>query len=83
MERRRLSADMHEIGADDLRFRAWEVEELFRTCHDLRLGSGEVAQLTRRTAGWAAGLQLFHLATANRSPGGPRGPAGRCRRAAG
>jgi len=68
LERHRLTSTVRDIGAEDLRFRTWEVEELFRTCHHVRLGSGEVAQITQRTAGWAAGLQLFHLATAGRPP---------------
>lgn len=66
LERLRLTSRVREIGPDDLRFRTWEIEELFRTCHDVRLGSVEVSQLARSTAGWAAGLQLFHLATAGR-----------------
>lgn len=68
LQRHRLISTVIQIGADDLRFRTWEVEELFRTCHNVRLSSADVAQLTRCTAGWAAGLQLFHLATTGRPP---------------
>jgi DNA-binding SARP family transcriptional activator len=64
----RLTGSATEIDADVLRFRTWEVEELFRECHGVRLRADEVTTLTRRTGGWAAGLQLFHLATHRRPP---------------
>lgn len=60
---RRLAGSATQLGPEDLRFRTWEVEELFRTQHATRLRPQEVAELTRRTSGWAAGLELFHLAT--------------------
>ena len=55
---------MAEIGPDDLRFRSWEVDRLFRELYDRPLPPDEVAELERRTGGWVAALQLFHLATA-------------------
>lgn len=64
----RLTGSAVEIDADVLRFRTWEVEELFRECHGVRLRAEEVTALTQRTGGWAAGLQLFHLATNRRPP---------------
>ncbi|MEV4509102.1 BTAD domain-containing putative transcriptional regulator [Dactylosporangium sp. NPDC049525] len=69
--RRRLAGSMVELDADALRFRTWEVDELFRGCHAVVLRPREVTELTRRTAGWAAGLQLFHLAT-RRQPASTR-----------
>ena len=63
LSRLRVSNQLHEIGPDDLRFRSWEVEELFRDHYGQPLGPEELAELARRTGGWAAGLQLFHLAT--------------------
>src|SRR3954451_9390672 len=63
----RAAGELHDIGADDLRFRVWEVEELFTLVHQERLSPETAAALTRRTGGWAAGLQLFHLATAHKS----------------
>ncbi|HLL64145.1 MAG TPA: BTAD domain-containing putative transcriptional regulator [Micromonosporaceae bacterium] len=66
--RRRLAGSMIELDADALRFRTWEVDELFRECHDVRLRPREISALTQRTAGWAAGLQLFHLATHRQPP---------------
>lgn len=68
LARHRLAGATVDLGAGDLRFRTWEVEELFRTCHDVRLRAQEVPALAQRTGGWAAGLQLFHLATAGRPP---------------
>lgn len=51
------------VTADDLRFRSWEVEALFREIYREPLPPDDVAVLTRRTDGWAACLQLFHLST--------------------
>lgn len=59
-----VSGDLGQLDAEDLRFRSWEVEELFRTVYHQPLSPETAAALTRRTGGWAAGLQLFHLATA-------------------
>jgi DNA-binding SARP family transcriptional activator len=58
-----VSGDLRVLDGDDLRFRSWEVEELFRAVHQRPLPPEAAAALTRRTGGWAAGLQLFHLAT--------------------
>lgn len=65
--RLRVSGSYDEITSDDLRFRSWEVEELFASVYREPLRPEAAAALTRRTGGWAAGLQLFHLATAGRS----------------
>ncbi|MGH3845755.1 MAG: BTAD domain-containing putative transcriptional regulator [Pseudonocardiaceae bacterium] len=54
------------VTADDLRFRSWEVEVLFRDVYREPLPPDDIAALTRRTEGWAACLQLFHLSTQNR-----------------
>lgn len=68
LSRLRVSGDLLEIDGDDLRFRAWEVERLFRDFYRDPVPPGELAVLARRTEGWAAGLQLFHLATRGKSP---------------
>ncbi|MGD9997632.1 MAG: BTAD domain-containing putative transcriptional regulator, partial [Ilumatobacteraceae bacterium] len=47
---------------DDLRFRTWEADRLFREHYDMILGPADVAMLITRTEGWAAGLQLYRLA---------------------
>ena len=58
-----VSEELLELDSDDLRFRSWEVEQLFRVVYDAPLSPEGAAALTRRTGGWAAGLHLFHLAT--------------------
>lgn len=68
MARLRVSGGLLEIGGDDLRFRSWEVERLFREFYREPLPPVELAQLARRTEGWVAGLQLFHLATRGKAP---------------
>jgi DNA-binding SARP family transcriptional activator len=67
LPRLRVLGRVVELGVDDLRFRTWEVEQLFREFYAQPLGPHELAELARRTDGWAAGLHLFHLATRNRS----------------
>jgi DNA-binding SARP family transcriptional activator len=63
LPRLRVSGGLAEITGEDLRFRSWEVENLFRDFYQEPLPPVELAELARRTEGWAAGLQLFHLAT--------------------
>lgn len=67
LSRLRVSGDVVDIGPDDLRFRTWEVEELFRDVYQEPLLPEDVAALTRRTSGWAAYLQMFFLATSRRT----------------
>ena len=67
LPRLRVSGDLQEIDVDDLRFRSWEVERLFRDFYREPVPPSELAVLARRTEGWAAGLQLFHLATRGKS----------------
>lgn len=59
--------DVTVVDADDLRFRSWEVEALFRDHYGAPLPPDDVAALTRHTEGWAACLRLFHLSTRSRS----------------
>ncbi|PZS30062.1 MAG: hypothetical protein DLM59_11765 [Pseudonocardiales bacterium] len=66
LPRLRVSGDLLEVDGADLRFRSWEVEQLFRSVYGEPLPPEELATLSRRTEGWAAGLQLFHLATAGK-----------------
>ncbi len=68
LSRRRVSGELLEVTSDDLRFRSWEVERLFRDFYGQALRPDELARLARRTEGWAAGLQLFHLATRDKPP---------------
>jgi ATP/maltotriose-dependent transcriptional regulator MalT/DNA-binding SARP family transcriptional activator len=60
-----VSGELMQLDGEDLRFRSWEVEQLFRAVYAAPLSPEAAAALTRRTGGWAAGLQLFHLATAH------------------
>jgi DNA-binding SARP family transcriptional activator/energy-coupling factor transporter ATP-binding protein EcfA2 len=62
-----VSGELLQLDGEDLRFRSWEVEQLFRAVYAAPLSPEAAAALTRRTGGWAAGLQLFHLATAQLS----------------
>jgi ATP/maltotriose-dependent transcriptional regulator MalT len=68
LSRLRVAGELLEISADDLRFRSWEVERLFRDHYRQPMPPEELAHLARWTEGWAAGLQLFHLATEGRPP---------------
>lgn len=68
LSRMRVSGALLELSGDDLRFRSWEVERLFHEFYAEPLPPEELARLARRTEGWAAGLQLFHLATRGRTP---------------
>jgi DNA-binding SARP family transcriptional activator len=68
LSRLRVADGLLEVGWDDLRFRSWEVERLFRDYYREPLLPVELALLARKTEGWAAGLQLFHLATRGKTP---------------
>jgi DNA-binding SARP family transcriptional activator len=68
LPRLRVSGALLEVDVTDLRFRPWETERLFNDFYRQPLHPEELAILTRRTEGWAAGLQLFHLATLGSSP---------------
>jgi ATP/maltotriose-dependent transcriptional regulator MalT len=59
---------VHVVDADDLRFRSWEVERLFREVYRQPLAPQDAATLSQRTGGWAAGLAMFHLLTEGRPP---------------
>ena len=65
-----LADELLEITADDLRFRTWEADRLFREHYDMILGPTDVAMLITRTEGWAAGLAALQ-------PGGARPTARR------
>jgi DNA-binding SARP family transcriptional activator len=64
-----VSANPVVLGPEDLRFRSWEVESLFRDVYGVPLGPDDAAALARHTGGWAAALHLFHLSTCRQSPG--------------
>jgi DNA-binding SARP family transcriptional activator len=56
------------VSGEALRFRSWEVEQLFRDLYGAPLRPDDAAALARRTEGWAAALQLFQLSTTGRTP---------------
>jgi DNA-binding SARP family transcriptional activator len=64
----RVYGAVHVVDADDLRFRSWEVERLFREVYQQPLPPQDAATLSQRTGGWAAGLAMFHLLTEGRPP---------------
>ena len=59
-------SDITVVDGDQLRFRAWEVECLLRDVYGQPLPPDDVATLSRRVGGWAAGLHMFHLSTQGR-----------------
>ncbi|HEY0699194.1 MAG TPA: hypothetical protein VGD43_15450, partial [Micromonospora sp.] len=63
---RHESPEVRLIDAEQLRFRAWEVERLLREIYREPLPAGDVAALSRRVGGWPAGLKLYHLSTRGR-----------------
>src|SRR3954451_16167830 len=67
LSRLEVTHGVRQLDDEDLRFRCWEVERLFRDVYGEPLPPESVATLARRTEGWAAALQLFHLATAGKT----------------
>jgi DNA-binding SARP family transcriptional activator len=63
----RMAGEVAELLADDLRFRSWEVHDLFATVYGIHLAPADNAHLAHAVDGWAAGLQLFRLATARKT----------------
>ena len=72
LARLRAQGEVAELHTDDLRFDATETERLFRDTYDLRIEPAMLAELGRRTEGWAASLQLVRAALNDRDPAGVR-----------
>jgi DNA-binding SARP family transcriptional activator len=66
LARLRAQGEVAELHTDDLRFDAVETEKLFRDTYDLRIEPAILAELGRRTEGWAASLQLVRVALNDR-----------------
>src|SRR5688500_4602292 len=66
--RLRALGEVAELGTDDLRFDPIETERLFRETYEMRLEPAVLAELSRRTEGWAASLQLVRAALPARNP---------------
>lgn len=62
LARLRVSGELEEIRARDLRFRAEECERFFDAPGTDRLSRERIAELVDKTEGWAAGLRLAFAA---------------------
>src|SRR5438093_8590852 len=67
LARLRALGEVAELGTDDLRFDVAETERLFRETYEMRLEPSVLAELSRRTEGWAASLQLVRAALHDRN----------------
>jgi DNA-binding SARP family transcriptional activator len=61
-----LGAGTRTVGEADLRLRSWEIAELFDRHYAEPLPAADAVRLRHDTDGWAAGVHMFHLATAGR-----------------
>jgi LuxR family maltose regulon positive regulatory protein len=68
MGRLRALGEVAELRTDDLRFDATETARLFSESYGRTLEPDVVADLSARTEGWAASLQLVQAALRDRSP---------------
>jgi ATP/maltotriose-dependent transcriptional regulator MalT/DNA-binding SARP family transcriptional activator len=66
LARLRALGEVAELVTDDLRFDAAETERLFRETYEMALEPSVLAELGRRTEGWAASLQLVRSALHDR-----------------
>ncbi|MCA9914596.1 MAG: AAA family ATPase, partial [Anaerolineae bacterium] len=64
LSRMRVSGQLQEIHAEDLRFSDDEVRHLLNQNLQLALTAAQIRALRQRTEGWAAGLQLAALSLA-------------------
>jgi ATP/maltotriose-dependent transcriptional regulator MalT/DNA-binding SARP family transcriptional activator len=72
LARLRALGEVAELRTEDLRFDAGETERLFLETYAMRTEPGLIAELSRRTEGWAASLQLVHAALHDRDPASVR-----------
>ena len=70
LARLRANGEVAELGTDDLRFDTSETARLFSEAYGRTLEPDVLADLTTRTEGWAASLQLVQAALRDRTPGG-------------
>lgn len=70
--RLRALGELAELTTDDLRFSEPETERLFRDIYHHPLEPDVLDDLSRRTEGWAASLQLVRAAIRDRSTGDVR-----------
>jgi ATP/maltotriose-dependent transcriptional regulator MalT/DNA-binding SARP family transcriptional activator len=67
--RLRGQGEVAELGTDDLRFSETETDRLFRETYGRPLDPDVLNDLSRRTEGWAASLQLVQAAIRGRTSG--------------
>jgi ATP/maltotriose-dependent transcriptional regulator MalT/DNA-binding SARP family transcriptional activator len=69
LARLRTLGEVAELTASDLRFDLDETERLFRDTYKRPLEPDVLADLSSRTEGWAASLEMVHAALRDRSQG--------------
>lgn len=62
LELLQTSGDSLTLTWDDLRFRLWEIEQLFASHYNLPLSAEELPPLARNSGGWITALHLFQIA---------------------
>ena len=67
LARLRARGELAELRTSDLRFAPDETERLFRETYAMHLEPSVVAELSRRTEGWVASLQLVRAAIRDRN----------------
>ncbi len=67
LARLRALGEVAELHTSDLRFAPEETQQLFRDTYAMDLEPGIVAELSRRTEGWVASLQLVRSAIRDRN----------------
>ncbi len=72
LSRLRARGELEELTTEDLRFRADETDRLFRDAYDHPLAIELSSELTDRTQGWAATLQLVRTAVRDRDAAATR-----------
>ena len=68
LARLRANGEVAELGTDDLRFDVAETARLFSETYGRTLEPDVLADVTTRTEGWAASLQLVQTALRDRTP---------------
>ena len=68
LARLRALGEVAELGTNDLRFSSLETEQLFSETYEMPLEPSILQELSRRTEGWAASLQLVRSALNDRDP---------------
>jgi LuxR family transcriptional regulator, maltose regulon positive regulatory protein len=68
LARLRVNGEVAELGTDDMRFDPAETSKLFTETYGRTLEPDVLDDVTSKTEGWAASLQLVHAALRDRSP---------------